>query len=99
MTCSRTDSPTDCVLRLEGALDFQSAPELRAVFDELVASKVSLVTLDLEGLKTIDSSGVGAVVSLFKRVKANGGAVVVKNVKGQPLAILKLLRLERVFGL
>jgi anti-sigma B factor antagonist len=99
LTCSRADSPTECVLRLGGALDFQSAPELRAVFDELVASALPLVTLDLEGLKTIDSSGVGAIVSLFKRVKAGGGTLVVKNVKGQPLQICKLLKLERVFGL
>ncbi len=47
----------------------------------------------------IDSSGVGAIVSLFKRVKADGGQVLVAGAKDQPLAVLKLLKLDKVFGL
>jgi anti-sigma B factor antagonist len=47
----------------------------------------------------IDSSGVGAIVSLFKRVKADGGKVVVVRAHDQPLAVLKLLKLDKVFGL
>ena len=44
----------------------------------------------------IDSSGVGALVSLYKRVRAQGGNVVIKGVRDQPLAIFRLLRLDKL---
>ena len=44
----------------------------------------------------LDSSGVGALVSLYKRVRARGGEVVVLGLRDQPLAIFRLLRLDRV---
>ena len=41
----------------------------------------------------------GAIVSLFKRLKAEGGEMVLVGARDQPLAVLKLLRLDRVFHL
>ena len=99
MKCTRTDTTTECRLQVEGALDVHSAPEIRKVFDAVVAAKPELVILELDALVMLDSSGVGAIVSLFKRVKANGGCVLVKGVHSQPLAVFKLLKLERVFNL
>lgn len=100
MTFTRTDSSSvECVVRIEGALDVHTAPEIRAVFDEIVAAGRHVVLIDLSALTTLDSSGVGAIVSLFKRVKTGGGRVIVRGVRNQPLAICKLLKLDRVFGL
>jgi anti-sigma B factor antagonist len=86
-------------LKIEGALDALTARDVRPVFDQVVADKPKRVTIDLEALTLIDSSGVGAIVSLFKRVKADGGQVVVVQAQDQPLAVLKLLKLDRVLGL
>jgi anti-sigma B factor antagonist len=54
------------------------------------------VVVDLSFLRVIDSSGVGAIVSLYKRVRATGGDVRVVGLRDQPLAIFQLLRLDRV---
>ena len=99
MKFTRTDSATECRLRIEGALDVHCAHEIRLLFDLVVASKPEMVVLELDGLVMLDSSGVGAIVSLFKRVRASGGRVVVTGVQAQPLAVCKLLKLDRVFGL
>ena len=98
MKCSRTDTAEGCSLRLEGALDIHSAYDVRALFNEVVAAKPAVVTLHLEGLTSLDSSGVGAIVSLFKRLNDVGGSLVVQGVQGQPLAVCKLLKLDRIFG-
>jgi anti-sigma B factor antagonist len=99
MKCTRTDLETELRLQIEGALDALTARDIRPIFDQVVADKPKRVTVDLDGLTLIDSSGVGAIVSLFKRVKADGGQVVVSRAHDQPLAVLKLLKLDRVFGL
>jgi anti-sigma B factor antagonist len=99
MTFSRTDNGADTVLRIEGVLDAVTAPEIRPTIDALIAEKRQAISVDLTALRLIDSSGVGAIVSLFKRAKAYGGNVTVAGLKDQPLAIFRLLRLDRVFSL
>ncbi len=100
MNSSRTQvSDGLCELRIEGALDAHTVRDLRPTLDALVADKPKRVTVDLSGLTLIDSSGVGAIVSLFKRVKAEGGEVVVVRAQEQPLAVLRLLKLDRVLGI
>lgn len=87
------------VLRVRGELDALSCPELRPVLDAAVQHGKPFVTVDLSELRLIDSSGVGALVSLYKRVRAYGGEVQFVGVTAQPLVIFKLLRLDRAFQL
>ena len=99
MKCQRTDNDNDTRLDLDGALDALTAPEIRPIFDKVVSDGRRQVTVDIAKVTMIDSSGIGAIVSLFKRIKADGGVVKVVGAKDQPLAVLKLLKLDRVFGL
>ncbi|AGP34118.1 anti-sigma factor antagonist [Sorangium cellulosum So0157-2] len=84
-------------MQFEGTLDAVTAPEFRTLVDELVAENRQNITLELSSLRLIDSSGVGVIVSLFKRVRANGGQVRIVGLRDQPRAIFRLLRLDRVF--
>ena len=85
------------MLRLSGSLDAMTAPELLPTIDRLVEEKRTRVTVHLEGLDLIDSSGVAAIVALYKRTRSNGGRVTVTGARDQPLAIFKLLRMDKVF--
>ena len=99
MKYKRTDDGDETTLEIEGTLDAVTAPDLRTVVDMLVNERRKSVTLELSALRLIDSSGVGAIVSLYKRLRAQGGQVTVKGLKDQPLAIFRLLRLDRVFAI
>jgi anti-sigma B factor antagonist len=82
-------------LSIEGQLDAVSVSDLRSELDKLVATRPAAVEVDLSRLRMIDSSGVGALVSLYKRVRAQSGNVVIKGIRDQPLAIFQLLKLDR----
>ena len=97
MQFDKTTEGDAIVLKIAGEFDSITAPELRPTFDEVADSKPNKVLLDLSALRLIDSSGVGAIVSLFKRVRATGGKFEVTGVQGQPRSIFKVLRLDRVF--
>lgn len=99
MTHTLVQDNESAVLSVRGELDALSCPEIRPVIDSLVTSAPERVTVDLSELDLIDSSGVGALVSLYKRVRANGGNVRFIGVSNQPLVIFKLLRLDRAFEL
>ena len=86
-------------LAVRGELDALSSVELRPTLDAMVAECPRHVTVDLSGLRLIDSSGVGVLVWLYKHVKARGGQVEFVGVQDQPLVIFKLLRLDKVFDI
>jgi len=95
----RIDRGDETVLKISGALDAMSAPELRPTIDALIADARGSVKVDLSSLRLIDSSGVGVIVSLYKRMRAAGAVMTLEGLRDQPLAIFKLLRLDRVFVL
>lgn len=95
----RSDDGGQSRLQIEGALDALTVRDVRQTIDAVVADQPHRVTVDLDRVTMIDSTGVGAIVSLFKRITAQGGQVVVVSAHDQPLAVLKLLKLDVVFGL
>jgi anti-sigma B factor antagonist len=95
---SRVDLGTNTILHLRGSLNALTAPGIRGVIDALVEERRLRVTLDLGNLELIDSSGVGAIVSLFKRLRMLGGDVTIARLRGQPREIFRILGLERVFS-
>ena len=97
LTFSTNNESDELVLKLAGQLDALSAPELLPTIDKIVEEKCPMVVVDLSGLELIDSSGVAAIVALYKRSRGAGGKVRVVGAKDQPLAIFKLLRMDKVF--
>mgnify|MGYP001769926939 CR=1 FL=1 len=83
-------------LRIDGELDAVTIPDFRPALDALIAERPTRIVVDLSGLRLIDSSGIGALVFLYKRVKEYGGVMTVAGVRDQPLSIFRLLRLDRV---
>ncbi|MEO6777593.1 MAG: STAS domain-containing protein [Kofleriaceae bacterium] len=94
---TRSEHETNLLIR--GSLDINSAPQLAEEIDKLVAAKVKRVSVDLSQLDLIDSSGVAALVKLYKGVRGHGGHVEMAGARDQPLAIFKLLRMDKVFNL
>lgn len=90
---------TETKLTIRGSLDINSAPALAEEIDKIVAGKPIKVNVDLAALDLIDSSGVAALVKLYKGVRSAGGAVKIAGARDQPLAIFKLLRMDKVFNL
>jgi anti-sigma B factor antagonist len=84
---------------IRGSLDINTAPSLAEEIDRVAATKPQRVSVDLSGLDLIDSSGVAALVKLYKAVRGCGGEVVIAGARDQPLAIFKLLRMDKVFNL
>ena len=93
----RTD--TEITLTVRGSLDINTAAQLAEEIDKIVATKPSKVECNLAALDLIDSSGVAALVKLYKGVRNTSGAMTISGARDQPLAIFKLLRMDKVFNL
>jgi anti-sigma B factor antagonist len=95
----KTERGNITIFSLRGNLDALTAPSLKREIEGLMAARRIHVVFDLEKLDLIDSSGVGAIVSLFKRVRTLQGDVKIAHLTGQPQEIFKLLRLDRAFDI
>jgi anti-sigma B factor antagonist len=89
----------ETTLMVRGSLDINSAPALSEEIDKIVATRPTRVVVDLSMLDLIDSSGVAALVKLYKGVRNASGALAITGARDQPLAIFKLLRMDKVFNL
>jgi anti-sigma B factor antagonist len=93
----RSDKATTLAVR--GSLDINTAPHVADEVDRIINEKPKTVIVDLSGLDLIDSSGVAALVKLYKGVRSAGGLITISGARDQPLAIFKLLRMDKVFNL
>lgn len=80
---------TYCV---ETDMDAARVETLRDVFERLSTGDED-VTIDIGRVRFIDSSGVGAIVFLFKRLKMRGRNLQIANAQGQPQRLFIQLRL------
>lgn len=85
------------VIRAEGEFDVHAADEFKQTVDNALAiCGARNLALSLKGVTFIDSSGVGAILSRYKKVRQLGGEVVVMNLQPQVARVLELSGLFRL---
>lgn len=86
---------THQTLMIQGPFDALAAEKLRPEFDRLATSSSGDLTLDLSGVDFIDSSGIGAIVFLYKRMLGQKRRLEVSGLEGQPRDLIRFLRIDR----
>lgn len=81
--------------QLQGDLDALSVEGLRPLLDAIVTADTSDVHIDLSRVDYIDSSGIGALVFLYKRLQCQGRRLTLGGATGQPLELIQYLRINR----
>ncbi|OYW59027.1 MAG: hypothetical protein B7X99_01685 [Rhizobiales bacterium 17-65-6] len=74
-------------------MDAAAMARLKPLFEELAAGTDD-VTLDLTGVDFVDSSGIGGLVFLYKRLRLGSRKLRLRGARGQPLQLIAHLRLS-----
>jgi anti-sigma B factor antagonist len=86
------------VLALNGRLVL--GPEssgLRAMIDNLLASGVTRIVVNLEHVNYVDSAGLGALIEMHRKTKAKGGELKLCNLGPNLRQALEIARLLPIF--
>ena len=67
------------IVHIKGKITFEYCPVLQSRLDSAVDEGVREVVIDFREVPFIDSSGVGDVLRLFKRMKDRNGDVILAN--------------------
>ncbi len=86
------------VVTPEGSvLDANNSPEFKQDFLSVLESK-NQVAFDMGGMKFIDSSGCGALLSCLRKLKARGGDLKLFGLSEQIRSLFQVIRLDQILG-
>ncbi|MGB0683897.1 MAG: STAS domain-containing protein [Magnetovibrionaceae bacterium] len=88
-------SNTETRFILPENFDAAAIDGIRQRFDDLSQSGEGTVVLDFSLTRFMDSSGLGGIVFLFKRLAPKKRGIILADVSGQPLDLIKMVRLDR----
>ena len=84
-------------VKLNGEIDHHSVRDIRSEIDRQICFyRAREVTLDLESVSFMDSSGLGLILGRYTRVKENGGNLKVSNPGKSAFRVLKLAGTDKL---
>lgn len=87
----------EAIIKISGEMDARGCKSLKTNIIEILDDmQADYVSLDLSDVSFIDSSGIGSIVFMFKKLKAKNKHFQMVGVNGQPEDILRLLRVDKV---
>lgn len=97
MAISQIVKDTKLILVVDGDFDGLATKSIQPMLDEFVKQPKDCV-IDLSNCVFMDSSGIGTIVYLFKRLYPQGYNVSITGASGQPLELLHMVRVDKVIS-
>lgn len=79
-------------------LDASNADEFKKSAGSIIKDQIN-VLLDLKNVGFMDSAGLGAVISIFRNIKANGGSFRACSLSPEVKALFDLVHIQRLFDI
>ncbi len=87
------------VLQVFGEVDLSTAPQLREALTAMVADGELDIVVDLSATEFLDSTGLGALVTGLKRVRAQGGNMKVVCTSPRVCKVFEITSIDKVMPL
>jgi anti-sigma B factor antagonist len=85
------------IVEVKGEVDLYSAPRLKERLAELTVSGRSRITVNLEGVEFMDSTGLGVLIGALKRCREAEGTLALAAPREPVRKVLSITGLDRVF--
>ncbi len=87
------------ILSLDGRLDLTSASSLKDASKDILENDSKKMILNLDGVDFINSSGLGALVSILKEVRSSQGSMRLSNLAPYVKEIFDITQLTNIFDI
>jgi len=87
------------ICRLEGDLNIHAAPGIKKEFTELIGQNPVRLIIDFSKVNYVDSSGLGVLVEILKRVKTYGGGLKLINLSPMIKDMFQIVKFDRIFDI
>ena len=76
--------------------DVSNMKEIKKSIEKEISRKDKRVLLDFSTVRFIDSSGLSVIITMFKKLRAIGGTLILCGLNRQPYELLKTTQLHRI---
>lgn len=90
-------APEATVVVLAGDVDLHHSPDLHARLVEITTERPLRLLLDLRAVPYMDSSGVGTLVEVWRRVGAYKGKLVLFGLNSRVRSVFEITKLDTFF--
>jgi len=84
-------------VKITGEVDIYTSDKMKETLNEMVEEKKSEIQIDCKELSYIDSSGLGVLIGILKKLKEEDKDLVVLNARSNILKLLSITGLDKVF--
>jgi len=85
------------IVEVAGDIDMHHSPGLHATLVDLVLARPKKFVLNLSAVPYMDSSGVGTLVEVFRRVSSYKGVMILCGLSPRVRSVLEITKLDRFF--
>lgn len=84
-------------LQLDGEVDIYTAGVLRDAFNKMLEENKENIKIDAQKLEYIDSTGLGVLIGVLKRLKEEEKDIILFNIKPSIKKLLNITGLDKIF--
>jgi anti-sigma B factor antagonist len=85
------------VISLSGDVNLNSVEMIENAYDDQISQKPEVISMNCKNLNSIDSSGLGLFIKLFKAAEKENIEFVVTGIVGNVSALFDLSKLDNLF--
>lgn len=87
----------DIIVALQGAIDLHQAPEVHRVLVSACEQKPRKLVINLCDVSYMDSSGIGTLVEVFRRVNSYKGGLALCGLNDRVHSVFEITKLDKFF--
>lgn len=84
-------------ISISGELDVSTADKFKEYLHKLIDEDVKNIRFHLEALDYIDSTGLGVIIGILKRIKIENKEIYIKSPKDNVKKIFSITGLDKIF--
>lgn len=85
------------VIKLDGEVDIYTSPKMKEVLIDSLKEKDIDILIDCSNLEYVDSTGLGVLISVLKRVRESENKIIITNLKPNIRKLFDITGLDKVF--
>ena len=93
------DAGSEVTVTLDGRIDSEGAVTFQKILDDIDATKVKTLILNMEGLQFINSAGIGKLLFFYKRFNNRGGSLMIRGIHEDIFSLFKAIKLDKLIPL
>jgi len=87
------------VCYMTGDIDINTSPEVKKIFDKIIAGKQGKILLNFKDVSYVDSSGLATLVEILKGLRSYGGKLRITNLSTKVKNLFEITKLEKLFDI